>query len=140
MMGIPKETIPLCHQAGPMGQGWAPISLQPPCDLCMVLMGLWVSERCTSPTGYGVRGPVAPEVRVVGVGGREGSSLGAQAVYQHVSPCRGLGSVPCLPMHLSIHVMLLKGVLPDQTHARLLTPHGPISVMEPKQKGLANPT
>ena len=61
-MGIPKETIPLCHQAGPMGQGWAPTSLQPPCDLCMVLMGLQVSERCTSPTGYGVRGAVAPEV------------------------------------------------------------------------------
>lgn len=32
----------------------------------------------------------------------------------------------------------LKGVLPDGAHARLLTTHGPFSVMRPKQEGLEN--
>ena len=41
---------------------------------------------------------MAPQLRVVGVGSREGSGLGAQTVYQHTSPLCGLGSVPCLPI------------------------------------------
>lgn len=90
-MGIPKETIPLCRQAGPMGRGWAPTSLQPPCDLCMGLMGLWVSKRCTSPTGYGVRGAVAPEVGGVGVGAREGLVLELRLSTSMSAPAMGWG-------------------------------------------------
>ena len=55
------------------------------------------------------------------------------------APSVGWGQSPASPSHLSMHVLLLKGVLPDQTHARLLTLYGRFSVMEPKQEGLANP-
>ena len=53
------------------------------------------------------------------------------------APSVGWGQSPASPSHLSMHVLLLKGVLPDQTQARLLTLYGRFSVMEPKQEGLS---
>ena len=48
------------------------------------------------------------------------------------APTMGWGQSSASSLHLSVHMMLLKGVLPDQTHAQLLTPRGRFSVMEPK--------